>query len=968
MIIFNDREMKSNYIKTENRIIQISTPLSLPEVMDKLLQGESINPDQIAVSSFRFAEKEMELQKNDDNYSSNEYDFRYTSQDDIDDAYEVQYSRPFEFDMFEKYTFGRKVQADFKTEGVYLDVNGEAKTEGECESVLTYQELVRELKLASGCLPTLLDADLDFEEMRRYSADGKQLIHPRYPVSKYNPCPSIQDIDHFRSMNTYERRLITSRFIHPMKAFRYAWQMKESISAGYVFNAGDYNRMYKEQPRDMDKFVTQVKESSILTGHPEIKDQAAEVFQELYHFVPRVVNEYIEGCILSSGQAIETITKEDLKEYAGKFNRTSVGKVAQTKSPALLAFSSEINFAEIPRQVTEALSVYISRDNIRDLQSKNFIPWLKEHKNVNPSELTEMIEGQKNLDAFISNLSAKQHIKMEKDHKGYLDSQKFATHYDGYDFSKNELAIRGRHTEAKEGNITMRMLPPDDYANFTVGYDTCCCQHYGSAGQSCVYKLTTDPFAAVVVIEEKGVVKAQGFVWTDEMTDTLVFDNIEFAGNNTLDNQLSQKYLNIIQEWCKAMPYKNIHIGTGYNESMRGWGQPADFMATLPTTISREHTYSDYHEGTRGNGARSVKKDGQMQLKRTDSAAIIEIMTAPDEPTRWDDLAKPEMAFMLNDCSKSIEERIDFARRYNENPTPELQMELIKKQPKAIASMDNADRDVQLYILNNHPDLVSMIKNPIPEVMYSTITKDPAKVLEIEDPPEEMVNLALSADGLLLKHFPDATREQTRIAVNNNGMAIEYASEANMVPEIELVAVANTPKAIRKIPSPTPEVTLAAVRQEPSLVTVLDHPSQETKLHAVRENPVLVLDIKNPVLPGETVEEHNDKVRELWHEAVSRNGYLIRNCGKTFPDLRMVAIQQNPFAIGCFAEPTREEIETAVNQDPKCLLFIRSDEGKEFAKECISTRLGENAVPKKHVYQPVTPITREPEPEQLALA
>ena len=88
-------------------------------------------------------------------------------------------------------------------------------------------------------------------------------------------------------------------------------------------------------------------------------------------------------------------------------------------------------------------------------------------------------------------------------------------------------------------NILCLSLQKDDYRNFTIGYDTNCCQHYGSIGGECLPCYCHDPYAGAVVIVKNsqmygdkwltGGAIAQAFTWVDNDKSTIVFDNMEFA-------------------------------------------------------------------------------------------------------------------------------------------------------------------------------------------------------------------------------------------------------------------------------------------------------------------------------------------------------------------------------------------------------------------------------------------------------
>ena len=341
-----------------------------------------------------------------------------------------------------------------------------------------------------------------------------------------------------------------------------------------------------------------------------------------------------------------------------------------------------------------------------------------------------------------------------------------------------------------------------------------------------------------------------------------------------------------------------------------------------------------------------------MQLPRTQDVNI-EITSTPDEPTKWDRLASPDMAFMLNECKKTIEERIAFAEAYNNNPTPELQLELVKMNPQAVAGMENPSRDVQMYILTHHEALCHLIKNPIPEIQYQQIAQDPRSILTIENPSNEAINVALAKDGSLIEYFKDATEDQYIIAVTNSGVAINLIPEEKQTHDVQMKAVLNTPKALQYIKQPQDDVIIEALRHEPGLINILENPSQEVKLFAIQQNPAVVLDLKNPWDHVEDINVHNQKIHDLWAAAISLNGYLIRNCGKAFPDLREPAIQQNPFAVTCIKDATHEEIDLALSINPQIAIFLKKDEDILYAQERIQECYGADHVPVKNIYHAI---------------
>lgn len=943
MIIINEKEMRSEFTEKEKRIIDIRSTKSVYELYDMLLKGEDIS-EVANITSYKYGDEITFYDKPEDlNMDA------AINQSELEELRGKPYERPFEFKMFELYQFNQATNMEYQAEEI------------------SKEDLITELKMAMNCLPTLLDKELTSEEVIKYRDAGLSLVKP----GEKGIYPTINEIDKFMSFNDYEKRLIingykdptnasdTGIYVHPYKAFKIIEAAKDKMN-NFTLTTDDYRRIshsrYSSVESISNDFATARLHTDNKSVYENLLNTTKHLFEEEYNFVPRVLSEYVYGWYVATNGGISA------NELVDKFNRTSVSKVANTKNPFLLALSSEVNFNEISAKLKDVLAVYLTAGNYYKLYKAGFPEWLNKNKNVTPVVLQEIIENfniNLGIDKIDVSKNAKTLLKELKNAKGMRDAKKFEQdpqykEINGkiFKFADNTIAISGRHLVAKQGKTKMYMLGADDYRNFTAGYDTTCCQHYGDAGASCVYKAVTDPFAATVVIEEDGIIKAQGFVWTDENKNTLVFDNIEFTGANTLDTQLAQKYQDIIYEWCKESPYKNIHIGTGYNAAMNGWGicikDKKNVYATLPTTIDNKdrgwtNCYSDYHS----NNARIVKDDGKMLLNRRTTNEITTEME-DDEPTIWDDLKKPGIAFLLNDCKRSVEDRIRLSNEFYNEQTPESQMAVVKLNPESVAEIDNPTEEVQLYILNNKPNLCDLIKNPIPAIQHRNIYNNPKEILKIENPPLELIEIAISGDGLILQYFSDiGNPEIYREAVKQNPFAIKYVPESHRTEALEMIAVEAEPK-IAISTNLSERATMKALELNPDIISEIKEPPFRWLLAVVRANPSKILDINYRITENETPEEHNSNLKELWETAVAGNGYLIRNCAKTFPEFRALAIRQNPFTIGCLKDPTEQEIEFAVRGDKKVPMFIKDKEKQAYAYSFAKTIY--NDVPVKKQY------------------
>lgn len=667
----------------------------------------------------------------------------------------------------------------------------------------------------------------------------------------------------------------------------------------------DYRKIYEEEflpGKDETGFaeedVRTFAESKYQAPVPECIQTAEKIFKELYHgHAPRVLSEYMFAQFLAKDIKPRNVTENDIKSIAESFDQKNVSKVAKYKNLTLFALADKLNFNEIKVEHLEAFAIFINPDYIKAFFDKGFIEWYKEHKDTNISNLVELLSVHEQIEYFDKDRDAKELVADINNAKGKADCRLMEQKYH-YKFSDNELAIRGRHVVAQQGKIKMYMLSKNDYRNFTVGYDTSCCQHYGNAGESCVWKLTTDPFAGVVVIERDGKILAQGFVWTDEAQDTLVFDNVEFA-----DDRKVGQFNSLFAAWSRAMPYKNIHVGTGYNQGMHSWGKKITFSAALPTTLDDRRIYSDYH-----NDARSLKFNGVMQIGEKEP---VKITTKADEPTRWDILARPETAFLLNDCHSSIESRMNFANNFLNEQTPEIQLEAVKRNVFAIKYIEHPTEEVQKYVIQRDPKYATLIKDPCVEVQKILINLDPAYIRHIKHPDEEMVLKAVQQNGLLLGDIENPSPVAIRIAVEQNGYAIRFVE--NQTEELQVAAVRNSPKVVSLLRSPSNTVLQTAINADPSVISLLQRPSEELQLFAVEKDPYVINSIDMPAYAA---------VRK----AVEKNGLLIRKFQFEYPHLREVALKQNAYAIRTLKNITDEEYVLAVKQNRNIATLIRDPE------------------------------------------
>lgn len=954
MVIYNGREMKSRFVR-DNKIVEINSPIKdIPEAIKKIseeMNKETPDLSAFSIHAYRYSDEEFTpIQRGTPEWQSriNVFDkvLSDTEFEILSDAASV-YHRPKEFEEFEHDQFNLPTTMTFTPIEISTD------------------EVYRELLAAYGILPTLWEVDKPVSELKALSSLGENLVRnfpeEEWRVNKFNAAPPLEWIEMYKALSPYEKRVVTSGKIHPAKVM----QIIKKIRDVYAGN-GRMNPMLRQEEVDYvventkpDKKIPAADVATYFTegfatNHKAAVDLADSIFKsdkynsKFHRHAPMVLSEYVEGCLALRGINPDSVTEEQMDEIVGAFNQSNVSRIAKYRNPALLGLSTKIDFSKQKDNVVQAIGALVSTSMLHDLDKIGFPEWLNNHPDVKPEEMLTIVSKRKEISSIDQSFSPQKLLSWIKNKRGYDESLKFENDSRfssvGYKFENNELAIKGRHIVAKQGNLTMRMLPANDYANFTIGIDTHCCQRYGDAGNSCVYKYTSDPFAGAVVIERGEKVVAQGFVWVDVATDTFVFDNVE------LDNDREvQQFSDLFAAYANALPYANVHVGTGYNQGMNGWGAKVLFdkahpiTAKMPTTVDGRsnisngwgdgNCYSDYHVSG-GSIARVIKHMGRMKLPQR---GAVEVTTAPDEPTRWDDLAKPDLCFMINDWQKPIEERLELARQFRENPSDELQMQIITRTPSAIGSLEHPCREAQLYVLQHDKNLLWTIKDPIPEVQAELILQDPSYISRIENPSEEMVIDVLKRDGMQLGIVQNPTERECEIAVSQNGYAVKFVPEELRTTTVQIAAVTKEPKTIAMFENPCEDAVVTALSQNPDVVSLVQNLTEYEQVYAVTKRPSVINQITNPCY-------------EAIEKAVSLNGLMIRNYQNQYPELREVALRQNGFAIGCLSNPTLEEALIAVEQNPNAIMAIKSAE----INEALVSR------GRQHTSQ-IIPIIEEPE-------
>ena len=333
--------------------------------------------------------------------------------------------------------------------------------------------------------------------------------------------------------------------------------------------------------------------------HPFVKkDWMFEQSSDIQLLINEFVNKFGRvPKIINTIYAFKVINNVDNKAVVDKFNVKSVGR--------LLKIYNEYNTLYIQylhpelEGVSDSVLQYLRR------ATDNVIDWVVAHKKSNDDFLIEVIKNFDYLSTLIDINSANvREIKRALvDCRGNLEFERIKRIY-----KFNTLSSSIHPCEVYNGEQKAFVLDANSPLQAVLGYETYCCQHLESAGESAMMYGLLAPNAGFWAIEEKEKIVAQAEIWTGLLDgkEVLVFDNIELA--NDRDFNLVRKTL---EKWLESSHYNDIIMGTGYNVLSHGYEfvngdlvQPKCNLVPNPYTDARECVW--------------LKKEGEVQYVKED--------------------------------------------------------------------------------------------------------------------------------------------------------------------------------------------------------------------------------------------------------------------------------------------------------------------------------------------------------------
>ena len=219
MIIYNtSKELESKYMAQDDFVFEIHSQFTLDELLTKIRNGEEITPD--IANIVAYSSKENSKFKDATTLEQNDYldNMGYDIIPDPDDVEDAQTA----------YTESLRKRADLLTAFEKYAFNQETPGYHFTEVPFTQEQLANQLYACLGIMPTLKEIpDKTVSELRSMSADGERLYLPYAGVSANNKLPRPEDIEFYRSLNDYEKKVIADSEAHPMRLLDLAKAIKD---------------------------------------------------------------------------------------------------------------------------------------------------------------------------------------------------------------------------------------------------------------------------------------------------------------------------------------------------------------------------------------------------------------------------------------------------------------------------------------------------------------------------------------------------------------------------------------------------------------------------------------------------------------------------------------------------------------------------------------------------------------------
>ena len=210
----------------------------------------------------------------------------------------------------------------------------------------------------------------------------------------------------------------------------------------------------------------------------------------------------------------------------------------------------------------------------------------------------------------------------------------------------------------------------------------------------------------------------------------------------------------------------------------------------------------------------------------------------------------------LNYLEKVQKNRMTLRLVWSEYRTPELCMEAVKRDGRALEYVENQTPEICLAAIKEYSFALKWVKNQTPEICLAAVKQNGNALKYVKNRTPELCMEAVKRNGHALAYVKKQTPETCLEAVKRDGLALEYVE--NQTPELCMEAVKQNGLALEYVKDQTKELCLEAIKQNPSALLFVKEQTPEICMEAVK-------------LDGERIQDVKNQSFELCLEAVKQN-------------------------------------------------------------------------------------------------
>ena len=388
-------------------------------------------------------------------------------------------------------------------------------------------------------------------------------------------------------------------------------------------------------------------DKNIGDGSEAIEEELRTMFQGIeknHGTVPRILHELAITYMYREGMKDDGVEVPPLSAYADKWNTAHIKKLVDAGLP--IAFIATI-YTSFPANKLEQIANYpqvamgiaqlmLRGERESDPQYILAAKWLSEHLNSSEDLIENLYKNASScsfkLEDTVATVTNMLFSKpMEKFAKTQIKDIEKRYKKPKFKFEDCVCEMKGVEEKVYDGRYVAYIMDGQDERQVVLAYNldsagnpfNDSCQRFEDAGESAMMYGLIMPTAGFFVIEDttNGSIKAYAEIWEQD-PDTMVFDNIEFK--NDADVEL---YKGILGKWISQSEYKNVKMGTGYNQAILGHNGEFRYAGKINPPVNARVCYVISYEAEGEGVILKSERDAQEKLDNGEISSTTYVYT-----------------------------------------------------------------------------------------------------------------------------------------------------------------------------------------------------------------------------------------------------------------------------------------------------------------------------------------------------